>query len=102
MRDTAGAPFVVTVAFDAAATKLDALQVIAFVCDGSVDAATTAHPRVSLGPNVWAEVHIARFADPPPVTVDVCSDSSFAAARAAATRLTDALSQVGWAEHAPR
>ncbi|MFJ6652600.1 hypothetical protein ACIQLJ_07385 [Microbacterium sp. NPDC091313] len=102
MRDTAGAPFVVTLVVDLPITKLDALDTIAFVADGAVEHAGTAYPRVGLGPGAWAEVQIPRFADPPPLAVDVCSDVSPARAREAATRLTTALERVGWTIRPPR
>lgn len=86
-----------TLVVDLPITKLDALEVVAFVSDGAVENAGTASPRVSVGPNAWAEVQIPRFADPPPVAVDVCSDVSIEAARAAAVRLAAALTRVGWA-----
>lgn len=101
-RDTASAPFVVTLVVDMPITKLDALEVIAFVSDGSVENAKTAFPRVSLGRNAWAEVQIPRFADPPPVAVDVCSDASVDVARVAAVRLAHALENVGWTVRVPR
>ncbi|WP_447912378.1 hypothetical protein [Microbacterium phyllosphaerae] len=77
-------------------TKLHALDVIAFVADSAIADARTASPRVPLSPDAWAEVQIPRFADPPPIAIDVCSDASFEVARAAADRLADALVQVGW------
>lgn len=101
-RDTASAPFVVTLVVDLPITKLDALDVIAFVSDGAVENARTAYPRVSLGPSAWAEVQIPRFADPPPLAVDVCSDASAEVARDAALRLAGALERVGWTVRAPR
>ena len=101
-RDTASAPFVVTLVVDMPVTKLDALDVIAFVSDGAVDNAGTAYPRVPVGQNAWAEVQIPRFADPPPVAVDVCSDASFEVARVAAVRLASALERVGWTVAVPR
>lgn len=96
MRDTAGGPFVVTIVVQMAVTKLDALDVVAFVSDGEILHAGTAHPRVPLAPNVWAEVQIPRFADPPPLAVDVCSDASLELARREADRLAAALERVGW------
>ncbi|KAA9106337.1 hypothetical protein [Microbacterium rhizomatis] len=101
-RDTASGPFVVTLVADMPVTKLDALEVIAFVSDGGVEHAGTAFPRVPVGPNAWAEVQIPRFADPPPVAIDVCSDASIEVARVAAARLTAALERVGWTMRAPR
>jgi hypothetical protein len=101
-RDTAGAPFVVTFVVDMPITKIDALEVIAFVSDGAVEHAGTAYPRVPLGRSVWAEVQIPRFADPPPLAVDVCSDASTEVARVAAIRLATALERVGWTVRAPR
>lgn len=101
-RDTASAPFVVTLVVDLPITKLDALDVIAFVSDGTVENAGTAYPRVSVGPNAWAEVQIPRFADPPPLAVDVCSDASIEAARVAAVQLAGALERVGWTVRSPR
>jgi len=83
-------------------TKLDALEVIAFVSDGAVEHAGTAYPRVPVGQNAWAEVQIPRFADPPPLAIDVCSDASAEVARVAADRLADALERVGWTVRAPR
>lgn len=101
-RDTASGPFVVTLVVDLPITKLDALDVIAFVSDGIVENAGTAHPRVPLAPSAWAEVQIPRFADPPPLAVDVCSDASPGVAREHALRLSDALERVGWTVRAPR
>lgn len=63
-RDTAGGPFVVTLVVDLPITKPDALETIAFACDGTVEHARTAYPRVSLSPGAWAEVQIPKFADP--------------------------------------
>jgi hypothetical protein len=85
-----------------AITKLDALEVIAFVSDGVVENKGTAFPRVHVGKNAWAEVQIPRFADPPPVAVDVCSDASIEVARVEAARLAGALERVGWTVHVPR
>jgi hypothetical protein len=93
---------VVTLVVDMAITKLDALDVIAFVSDGTVENAGTAFPRVHISPNAWAEVQIPRFADPPPVAIDVCSDASIEAAREATSRLADALERVGWVVRVPR
>ena len=101
-RDTASAPFVATLVVDLPITKLDALEVIAFVSDGAIENAGTAYPRVSVGPNAWAEVQIPRFADPPPLAIDVCSDVSAQVAHTAAVRLADALQRVGWTVRAPR
>jgi hypothetical protein len=89
-------PFAVTLVVDMAITKLEALEVIAFVSDGVVENEGTAFPRVHVGKNAWAEVQIPRFADPPPVAIDVCSDASIEVARAEAARLADALERVGW------
>jgi hypothetical protein len=102
MRDTAGGPFVVTLVVDLPITKLDALDTIAFVADGTVEHAGTAFPRIALGPGAWAEVQIPRFADPPPLAVDVCSDVSPERAGEAARRLTVALERVGWTIRPPR
>ncbi len=101
-RDTAGGPFVVTLVVDMPITKLDALDVIAFVSDGPIEHAGTAYPRVPLEPNAWAEVQIPKFADPPPLAVDVCSDASTDLARRAAARLRAALERVGWDVREPR
>jgi hypothetical protein len=101
-RDTASGPFVVTLVVDLPIAKPDALEVIAFVADSEVENARTAFPRVSLGPDVWAEVQIPRFADPPPLAIDVCTDVSAETARQAADRLAAALERVGWTLRAPR
>ena len=101
-RDTASAPFAVTLVVDMPITKLDALDVIAFVSDGAVENAGTAYPRVPVGRNAWAEVQIPRFADPPPFAVDVCSDASIEVARVAAVRLAEALERVGWTVRSAR
>ncbi|TFV82401.1 hypothetical protein E4V99_15985 [Microbacterium sp. dk485] len=101
VRDTAGGPFVVTLVVNLPITKLDALEVIAFVSDGPVEHAGTAHPRVSLAPHVWAEVQIPKFADPPPLAVDICSDASLALAREHAALLSAALERVGWRVRPP-
>lgn len=95
-RDTPTGPFVVTLVVDMAVTKLDALDVIAFVSDGDVERAGTAHPRVPLAPHAWAEVQIPKFADPPPLAIDVCSDASLDVADGQAARLAAALERVGW------
>lgn len=96
MRDTASGPFVVTLVVDMPITKLDALDVVAFAADSYVEHAGTAFPRVGLAPNVWAEVQIPKFADPPPLAIDVCSDVSLDRAIAHAQRLAVALEGVGW------
>ncbi|MDN3444668.1 hypothetical protein [Microbacterium sp. APC 3901] len=101
-RDAANAAFVVTIVVDMPITKLHALDVIAFASDSAIRDARTASPRVPLSPDAWAEVQIPRFADPPPIAIDVCSDASFDVARAAADRLTEALVQVGWPVRARR
>ncbi|MEV7693767.1 hypothetical protein AB0N73_10610 [Microbacterium sp. NPDC089189] len=102
MRDTASGPFVVTLVVDMPITKLDALDVIAFAADSVVDHAGTAFPRVGLAPNAWAEVQIPKFADPPPLTVDVCSDASLEVATVQAERLDTALTRLGWTVRLPR
>lgn len=83
-------------------TKLHALDVIAFAADSAIQDARTTSPRVPLSPEAWAEVQIPRFADPPPIAIDVCSDASVEVASAAADRLTEALTQVGWIVRARR
>ena len=100
--DAASAPFVVTLVVDLPITKLDALDTIAFVADSAVAHAHTASPRVPLSADAWAEVQIPRFADPPPIAIDVCSDADLAVARAAAERLAEGLVRVGWTVRAPR
>lgn len=102
MRDTAGGPFVTTIVVPMPVTKLDALDVIAFVADSTIEHAGTAYPRVSLAPGAWAEVQIPKFADPPPLAVDVCSDVSAAHAATHAQRLSVALERVGWTVRSPR
>lgn len=94
--DTANATFAVSIVVDMPITKLHALDVIAFVADSAIADARTASPRVPLSPDAWAEVQIPRFADPPPIAIDVCSDASVDVARAAADRLAEALVRVGW------
>lgn len=100
-RDTAGGPFVLPLVVDIAVSKLDALDVIAFVCDGAVEHAGTAYPRVGLAANAWAEVEIPKFGDPPPLVIDVCSDASLALPRAERDRLAAGLERVGWAVRSP-
>ena len=100
--DTAGAIFAVTLVVDMPITKLHALDVIAFAADSAIRDARTASPRVPLSPEAWAEVQIPRFADPPPIAIDVCSDASVEVASAAADRLTEALTQAGWIVRARR
>lgn len=102
MRDTASGPFVVTLVVDMPVTKIDALDVIAFAADSAVEHAGTAFPRVGLAPNVWAEVQIPKFADPPPFAIDVCSDVSIDAAAVQARRLDTALTRLGWTVRLPR
>jgi hypothetical protein len=96
MRDTASGPFVVTLVVDMPITKLDALDVIAFAADSHVEHAGTAYPRVGLAPNAWAEVQIPKFADPPPIAIDVCSDASRELAVQQARRLAAALEHLQW------
>jgi hypothetical protein len=93
--------FVTTLVVDLPVGKLDALEVIAFVADGPVEGAGTASPRVPLGPDVWAEVEIPRFGDPPPLAVDVCSTRSREAAAHEALRLRTALERLGWTVRDP-
>lgn len=100
--DATSGPFVVTLVVDLPIAKPDALEVIAFVSDGAIEHARTAHPRVGLGRGVWAEVQIPKFADPPPLAVDVCSDVSWNVAATEAARLADALRRVGWTVRSPR
>ncbi|WP_442576925.1 hypothetical protein ACSBPH_07310 [Microbacterium sp. F51-2R] len=101
-RDAASGRYVVTLVIDLPITKPDALEVISFVADGEVEHRGTAHPRVSIAPGVWAEVQIPRFADPPPLAIDVCSDASIEEAAHAADRLAEALVRVGWTVRRPR
>lgn len=86
----------VTLVVDMAITKLDALDVVAFAADGVVDDAGTARPRVWLAPHAWAEVEIPKFADPPPLAIDVYSDLSGEVSWAQARRLREALERLGW------
>ncbi|MCR2826298.1 hypothetical protein [Microbacterium sp. zg.Y909] len=95
-RDTPGGPYAVTLVVDMPVTKLEALEVIAYVADAEIEHAGTAFPRVGLAPGAWAEVQIPKFADPPPLAIDVCSDVSVDAARAQSHRLAAALVRVGW------
>lgn len=88
-----------TLVIDMPVTKLDTLDTldtIAFVADGGIEGAGTVHPRVWLSASAWAEVEIPRFADPPPVAIDVYSTVSHDAARGEAERLAAALARVGW------
>ena len=87
---------VVTLVVDLPITKLDALDTIAYVADGEVEGAGTVHPRVWLSADVWAQVEIPKFADPPPLAIDVCSQISRDAAVFHARRLATALEAVGW------
>jgi len=98
----AGQLHAVTIVVDMPVTKIDALDVIAFAADGAVDDAGTSHPRVWLAPNAWAEVEIPKFADPPPLAIDVYSDVSGAIAWAQARRLHEALERYGWTLSPPR
>lgn len=97
MRDSASGPYVVTLVVPLPVTKLDALDVIAFAADAEIEYAGTAYPRVGLAPGAWAEVQIPKFADPPPIAIDVCSDVSLAYAREHADLLAAALIRLGWA-----
>lgn len=89
-------PHVVTLVIDMPITKLDALDTIAFLADGEVEGAGTVAPVVWLSPDTWAQVEIPKFADPPPIAIDVCSEKSAASARFQAGRLAAALERVGW------
>jgi hypothetical protein len=102
MRDTADAPFVVTIVVDTAVTALDALEVIAFAADARIEREGSAYPRVGLAPDAWAEVHIPKFADPPPLAIDVCSGTSLAVATHHAELLAASLQRLGWRISRPR
>lgn len=86
----------VTLVVDLPITKPDALDTIAFVADGQVEGAGTVRPRVWLSADAWAQVEIPKFADPPPLAVDVCSEVSLEVASFHARRLAAALEAVGW------
>ena len=89
----------VTLVVNLPITKPDALDVIAFACDGEVTGVGTAHPRVRIAANEWAEVEMPKFADPPPLAIDVHSTVGQGAARAAASTLAAALTRLGWTVH---
>lgn len=91
-----GSLHVVTLVIDLPITKLDALDTIAFVADGEVANPGTARPRVWLSVDAWAQVEIPKFADPPPLAIDVCSETSRDAALFQAKRLAAALEKLGW------
>lgn len=91
-----GSLHVVTLVIDLPITKLDALDTIAFVADGEVENPGTARPRVWLSTDAWAQVEIPKFADPPPIAIDVCSEHSRDAALFQAQRLAAALEKLGW------
>ena len=86
----------VTLVVDMPITKLDALDVVAFVADSEVEHARTVQPRVWLGSDAWVEVEIPRFGDPPPIAIDVLSQVSREHAAEHARRLAVALERVGW------
>ncbi|MFE1644029.1 hypothetical protein [Microbacterium sp. P01] len=94
--------YVVSIIVDAPITKLDALDVVAFVADSAIEGAGTAHPRVRIGAHAWAEVEIPKFADPPPLAIDIYSHVSLATATAEAARLQLGLERVGWSARPDR
>lgn len=85
-----------TIVVDLPIAKPDALTTVAFVADSEVEDAGTAHPRVWLGPQAWAQIEIPLFADPPPIAIDVVSLVSNEDAAEQARRLALALERVGW------
>lgn len=92
--------FAATLVLRIAVSKPDALAMIALVLDRPVVDAHTARPRVELGADVWAEVEIPKFGEPPPLAVDVYSTRSDEQAQLEALRLAARLeSQAGWTAH---
>ncbi|MBW9110637.1 hypothetical protein JNB61_12710 [Microbacterium ureisolvens] len=91
-----GTLHVVTLVIDLPITKLDALDTVAFVADGEVEGAGSVSPRVWLSTDAWAQVEIPKFADPPPLAIDVFSETSREVALSHARRLAAALEEVGW------
>lgn len=65
-----------TIVLRSAATRIDALAVIALAADSRVAGAGTPHARVPLAEGAWAEVELPRVGDPPPLAIDVYSTVS--------------------------
>jgi hypothetical protein len=65
--------FCATIVLRSAATRIDALAVIALVADSRVEGAGTPRARVPLAEGAWAEVELPRVGDPPPLAIDVYS-----------------------------
>ena len=92
--------FAATLVLRRAVTKPDALAMIALVLDRPIDRVGTARPRVMLGTDVWAEVEIPKFGEPPPLAIDVYSTRSEDQARLEALRLAAVLEEMaGWVVH---
>ena len=62
-----------TIVLRSAATRIDALAVIALAADSRVEGAGTPRARVQLAEGAWAEVERPRVGEPPPLAIDVYS-----------------------------
>lgn len=62
-----------TLVLRSAATRIDALAIIALAADSHVVGAGTPQARVPLAERVWAEVELPLAGEPPPLAIDVYS-----------------------------
>jgi hypothetical protein len=86
-----------TIVLRSAATRIDALAVIALAADSRVEAAGTPRARVPLAEGAWVEVELPLVGDPPPLAIDVYSTVSDDHARLHALRLLGLLeSATAW------
>jgi hypothetical protein len=86
-----------TIVLRSAATRIDALAVIALAADSRVDGAGTPHARVPLAEGAWAEVELPLAGEPPPLAIDVYSTVSDDHARLTALGLLARLeSSTAW------
>lgn len=65
-----------TIVLRSAATRIDALAVIALAADSRVAGAGTPNARVPLGDGAWVEVELPLAGEPPPLAIDVYSTVS--------------------------
>lgn len=92
--------FLATIVCDVALTKLDALQLVARLCDEPVRDAGSQTPFVITDTSSRAQVEIPKFGEPPPLAIDIWSTESVSHAQSVAHRLcADISAQTGWDCH---
>ena len=95
--DAAPTAYVATLVAATATTKLDALTIVASAAGGVITDAGTPRAAVALPSGARAVIEIPKFGEPPPLTIDVFSSESRAAARSQAEALREAIAAAtGW------